>query len=172
FFALVIAGLSSHISIIEAVTSAFIDKLNISRKAAASLVCGIGFVVSMSFATNGGLLLLDLVDYFMNNIALLLSCLIELLIMGWIIKLSDIHKHVNNVSEFTIGNWFEICLRFISPLFLLVIVGTNIYTTLMEGYGGYSQSDLMLLGWGLVGAMFVAAILINKASKNTIQQES
>ncbi|WP_022940307.1 sodium-dependent transporter [Psychromonas hadalis] len=172
FFALVIAGLSSHISIIEAVTSAFIDKLNLSRKVAASWICGIGFVVSMAFATNGGLLLLDLVDYFMNNIALLTSCLIELFIMGWIIKLSDIHKHVNTVSEFTIGNWFEICLRFISPLFLLVILGTNIYTTLTEGYGGYTQSDLMLLGWGLVGAMFVVAIVINKASKNSFSQES
>ena len=172
FFALVIAGLSSHISIIEAVTSAFIDKLNLSRKVAASLVCGIGFIVSMSFATSGGLLLLDLVDYFMNNIALLASCLIELLIMGWIVKLSDIHKHVNNVSEFTIGHWFEICLRFISPLFLLVILGTNIYTTLTEGYGGYAQSDLMLLGWGLVAAMFISAIVINKASKTNLPQES
>ena len=172
FFALVIAGLSSHISIIEAVTSAFIDKLNLSRKVAATLVCGIGFVVSLSFATNGGLLLLDLVDYFMNNIALLASCIVELIIMGWIIKLSDIHKHVNSISEFTIGNWFENCLRYISPLFLIVILSTNIYTTLTEGYGGYSHSDLLMLGWGLVAAMLVGAILINVTSKNKQIQES
>ncbi|WP_019614419.1 sodium-dependent transporter [Psychromonas ossibalaenae] len=173
FFALVIAGLSSHISIIEAVTSAFMDKLNWSRKKAASIVCGVGFVVSMSFATNGGLLLLDLVDYFINNIALLASCVVELFIMGWLVKLTDIHKHVNSVSEFTIGKWFEICLRFISPAFLIVILGTNIVTALTEGYGGYAQSDLLMLGWGLIALMLIVAIVINKSSSfDTVTTET
>jgi len=168
FFALVIAGLSSHISIIEAVTSAFIDKLKWSRKMAASIVCGVGFIVSLSFATNGGLLLLDLVDYFINNIALLASCIVELFIMGWLIKLTAIHKHVNNISEFSVGHWFKICLRFLSPVFLIVILGTNIMTTLTKGYGGYGQSDLIILGWGLIAAMLILAVVINKASSTVI----
>ncbi len=42
FFALVVAGLSSHISIMEAVTSAVIDKLKWSRKKAANVVIGTG----------------------------------------------------------------------------------------------------------------------------------
>ncbi|WP_435235131.1 sodium-dependent transporter [Psychromonas sp. PT13] len=166
FFALVIAGLSSHLSIVEAATSAFIDKLNWSRKKAALIVCGTGLVASMAFATNGGLLLLDLVDYFINNIALLSSCIIELVIMGWIIKLSDIHKHVNNLSEFTVGNWFEACIRYLSPAFLIVILGTNIYNTITEGYGGYTHSDLLTLGWGVIAAMLVLAIIINKTSNS------
>jgi NSS family neurotransmitter:Na+ symporter len=165
FLALAVAGVSSHISIIEAVTSAFMDKLNWSRKKAASVVCGVGLVVSMAFATNGGLLLLDLVDYFINNIALLSSCLIELVIMGWLVKLADIRKHVNAISEFTIGKWFEICLRFVSPVFLVVILGTNIVNTLTDGYGDYAQSELLVLGWGLIAAMLVVGILINKSSK-------
>lgn len=168
FFALVIAGLSSHLSTIEAATSAFMDKLNWSRKKAASVVCGVGLIASMFFATNGGLLLLDLVDYFINNIALLSSCIVDLFIMGWLVKLTDIHKHVNSISEFTVGKWFEICLRFLSPAFLLVILGTNIVNTLTEGYGGYAHSDLMMLGWGVIAAMLVVAIVINKSSNTTI----
>lgn len=165
FFALVVAGLSSHISILEAVTSALIDKLNWSRKKAASIVCGTGLVVSMAFATNGGLLLLDLVDYFMNNIALLASCLIELLIMGWLVKISDIRSYVNKISEFSIGVWFEICIRFVSPVLLAIIIGTNIVNTINDGYGGYATSDLLMLGWGLVAAMLFVGIIINKSSK-------
>ncbi|MBL4828677.1 MAG: sodium-dependent transporter [Aliivibrio sp.] len=165
FFALVVAGLSSHISILEAVTSALIDKLNWSRKKAASIVCGIGLVISMAFATNGGLLLLDLVDYFMNNIALLASCLIELLIMGWLVKISDIRSYVNKISEFSIGVWFEICIRFVSPVLLAIIIGTNIVNTVNDGYGGYATSDLLMLGWGLVAAMLFVGIIINKSSK-------
>lgn len=165
FLALVVAGLSSHISIIEAVTSAVIDKLKWSRKKASSVVCGVGFIVSMAFATNGGLLLLDLVDYFINNVALLASCLIELLVIGWLLKISDIRNYVNSISEFSIGKWFEICIRFISPIMLAIILGTNLTNTFNNGYGGYEMSDLLLLGWGLVAAMFVIAVIINIASK-------
>ncbi|MCG9778457.1 sodium-dependent transporter [Photobacterium damselae] len=171
FLALVVAGLSSHISIIEAVTSAVIDKLNWSRKKAAIVVCGTGFIVSMAFATNGGLLLLDLVDYFINNVALLSSCLLELLIVGWLVKIADIRQYANSISDFTIGKWFELCIRFISPIMLAIILVTNLYKTLAEGYGGYDMSDLLTLGWGLVGMMIVVSIIINLASKSSNQQE-
>ncbi|WP_341509089.1 sodium-dependent transporter [Photobacterium damselae subsp. damselae] len=171
FLALVVAGLSSHISIIEAVTSAVIDKLNWSRKKAAVVVCGTGFIVSMAFATNGGLLLLDLVDYFINNVALLSSCLLELLIVGWLVKIADIRQYANSISDFTIGKWFELCIRFISPIMLAIILVTNLYKTLAEGYGGYDMSDLLTLGWGLVGMMIVVSIIINLVSKSPNQQE-
>ncbi|HIF9085682.1 TPA: sodium-dependent transporter [Photobacterium damselae] len=171
FLALVVAGLSSHISIIEAVTSAVIDKLNWSRKKAAIVVCGTGFIVSMAFATNGGLLLLDLVDYFINNVALLSSCLLELLIVGWLVKIADIRQYANSISDFNIGKWFELCIRFISPIMLAIILVTNLYKTLAEGYGGYDISDLLTLGWGLVGMMIVVSIIINLASKSPNQQE-
>ncbi|KXI22520.1 sodium-dependent transporter [Photobacterium sanguinicancri] len=172
FFALVVAGLSSHISIIEAVTSAIIDKLNWSRKKAASVVCGTGFVVSLAFATNGGLLLLDLVDYFINNVALLASCLVELIVIAWLFKISDIRDYVNKISEFSIGKWFEICLRFLSPAMLAIILATNLVNTFTDGYGGYATSDLLMLGWGLVAAMFIVAVIINVTSKPVIQKEA
>ncbi|WP_299015378.1 sodium-dependent transporter [uncultured Photobacterium sp.] len=172
FLALVVAGLSSHISIIEAVTSALIDKLNWSRKKTASIVCGVGFLVSLAFATNGGLLLLDLIDYFINNVALLTSCLIELLIIGWLFKAADVRNYANNISEFSIGKWFELCIRFLSPAMLALILGTNLLNTFKEGYGGYAMSDLLLLGWGLVAAMFVVAVIINLISKPQKHQEA
>ncbi|WP_330959599.1 sodium-dependent transporter [Photobacterium sp. 53610] len=165
FLALVVAGLSSHISILEAVTSAVIDKMKWSRKKASTAVCGLGFLISMAFATNGGLLLLDLVDYFINNVALLASCLVELLVIGWLLKVSDIRAYVNKISEFSIGIWFEICIRFISPIMLAIILGKNLLNTVDQGYGGYAMSDLLILGWGLVAAMFVVAVIINVSSK-------
>ncbi|MGB2078861.1 MAG: sodium-dependent transporter [Vibrio sp.] len=164
FIALVVAGLSSHISILEAVTSAIIDKLNWSRKKAASVVCGVGLVVSMAFATNGGLLLLDLVDFFVNNIALLASCLIELILVGWLFKIADVRGYANRISEINIGVWFELCIRFLSPLMIAVILGNKFVTTLTEGYGGYAMSDLLMLGWGMIAIMLILAVIINSVN--------
>jgi len=164
FFALVVAGLSSHISILEAVTSALMDKLHLPRKKAAAIVCGSGFIISMAFATNGGLLLLDLIDYFINNIALLFSCFIELIILTWLFKIADIRDYSNRLSEFTIGIWFELCLRFISPAMLGIILVRNLVNTINNGYGDYPITDQLLLGWGLIAFMLFISILINFAS--------
>jgi NSS family neurotransmitter:Na+ symporter len=165
FFALVIAGLSSHISIMEAVTSAVIDKLKWRRNKAASVICGAGLVISMAFATNGGLLLLDLVDHFANNVGIVASCLIEIILMAWLLKIADVRDYVNQISDFTIGTWFDVCLRFITPVILAIIVATKFKTLFTEGYGGYDQSDLLLLGWGLMGLLVVVGIVINLTSK-------
>ncbi|CSA20436.1 sodium-dependent transporter [Vibrio cholerae] len=161
FLALVVAGLSSHISIMEAVTSALIDKLGWSRKKAANIVIGIGFLVSMAFATNGGLLLLDLVDHFANNVGIMASCLVELVLMTWLLKISDVRKYVNSISDFSVGVWFDICLRFVSPVILAIIVATKLQALFTEGYGGYD----LTLGWAIIAALLVIGILINASSR-------
>jgi NSS family neurotransmitter:Na+ symporter len=165
FFALVIAGLSSHISIMEAVTSAVIDKLKWTRKKAANVICGSGLVISMAFATNGGLLLLDLVDHFANNIGIVTGCLIEILLMTWLLKIADVREYVNKISDFNIGIWFDVCLRFITPVILAIIVATKFQTLLSDGYGGYAQFDLMLLGWGLMALLVAVGVVVNITSK-------
>ncbi|SHE99846.1 sodium-dependent transporter [Vibrio gazogenes] len=161
FFALVVAGLSSHISIMEAVTSAIIDKTKWRRNKAASIVIGTGFVVSMAFVTNGGILLLDLVDHFANNIGIMTGCFVEIVMMTWLFKVSDIRKYANSKSDFSIGVWFDICLRFITPVILATILATKLHTLLTEGYGGYD----LTIGWVLMLALLVIGILINLKSR-------
>lgn len=161
FLALVVAGLSSHISILEAVTSAVMDKLGWSRKKAANIVIGSGFIISMAFATNGGLLLLDLVDHFTNNVGIMASCLVELILMTWLLKISDVRKYVNSISDFTIGVWFDICLRFVSPVVLAIIVVTKLRALLTEGYGGYD----LTLGWTIIIALLALGAIVNLTNR-------
>lgn len=161
FLALVVAGLSSHISIMEAVTSSVMDKLGWSRKKAANIAIGLGFIISMAFATNGGILLLDLVDHFANNVGIITSCLVEIILMTWLFKIADVREYVNNISDFKIGTWFDICLRFITPIILAIIVATKLFTLLTAGYEGYN----LTLGWVLVAGLLVVSLLINATSK-------
>ncbi|MGP8307754.1 sodium-dependent transporter [Vibrio sp. YIC-376] len=162
FFALVVAGLSSHISIMEAVTSAIIDKLNWTRKKAANVVIGTGFIVSMAFATNGGLLLLDLVDHFANNIGIMVGGLVEIVLMAWLLnRVAEVRGYVNERSDFSVGQWFEICLRFVTPAMLAIILATKLYALFTEGYGGYD----LTLGWAIIAALFIFGLLINAVNR-------
>ncbi|MGX9417346.1 sodium-dependent transporter [Vibrio sp. RC27] len=161
FLALVVAGLSSQISILEAVTSAVMDKMEWSRTKAANIVLGTGFVISMAFATNGGLLLLDLVDHFANNVGIMAGCFIEIVMMTWLFKISNVREYVNKISDFSIGVWFDLCLRFITPAILAIILVTKLNHILTEGYGGYD----LTLGWVLMAGILVFSIAINVMSK-------
>jgi NSS family neurotransmitter:Na+ symporter len=161
FLALVVAGLSSQISILEAVTSAVMDKMKWSRTKAANIVLGIGFIISMAFATNGGLLLLDLIDHFANNVGIMLGCVVEIVMMTWLFKISNVREYVNKISDFSIGVWFDICLRFITPAILIIILVTKLNEMLTDGYGGYD----LTLGWVLMAAILVFSIAVNLMSK-------
>ena len=161
FLALVVAGLRSHISIIEAVTCSIMDKLKWSRKKAANIVVGLGFLISMAFATNGGILLLDLVDHFVNNVGILTSCLVEILLMAWLCKIADVRDYANKISDFHIGSWFDVCLRFITPIILAIIVATKFVALFTTGYGGYD----LTLGWVLMAILLVLGLLTNILSK-------
>lgn len=164
FLTIVVAGLSSQISTLEAITCAMMEKFGSSRKKTASWICCIGFFVSLSFTTHGGLMLLDIVDYFTNNVALLASSLIELIVIAWLMKISDIRIYANNCSEFRIGLWFELCLRFLVPALLAITLITNLYKLIISGYGEYESSALFLYGWYLVAMIFIVAIAMNLQS--------
>ncbi len=173
FLALVVAGFSSHVSIMEAIVSAAIDKTGCSRRKAASIICGGGAVISLAFVTNGGLLLLDLVDYYINNIALLGSCLVELVLVAWVFrKLPELRNHVNRVSEIVVGSWWNFCIRYLCIGLLLVIVGNNLITAVTENYGGYASSEQLMFGWGLLAAMLVGSALLMKQPSYSVPAEA
>lgn len=67
FLVLIVAGLSSGISLIEALTCAITDKFAWTRKVVVSAICLLGFFGSIVFTTRAGLLLLDITDHFITS---------------------------------------------------------------------------------------------------------
>ncbi|QGY39280.1 sodium-dependent transporter [Pseudodesulfovibrio cashew] len=162
FLCLTMAGVSSHISIVEAVSSSFIDKFGISRKRTATLVCGFGFLATVIFTTGGGLLILDIVDHFINNLCILGLALAEILLMSWIVGLEDIQKHVNASSDFSVGNAWKLCLKLVTVGVLGYSFVMNVVTDLGKPYGDYATTDLVTLGWSLLPVAFVLSLALNK----------
>jgi NSS family neurotransmitter:Na+ symporter len=77
FLLLIIAGISSTISIIEAFTSAILDKFALPRKGVITVICALGFCGSLLFTTNAGVLWLDIVDHFLNQYGLITVGIVE-----------------------------------------------------------------------------------------------
>jgi NSS family neurotransmitter:Na+ symporter len=166
FLCLVVAGLSSAISIIEAFVSAIVDKFGINRKPLVTLVCILGFFGSIIFTTRGGLLWLDIVDHFVTHYGLVVVGIMECIIVGWLFNLPLLRSHINRVSSIQLGVWWDLLIKFFVPTVLTIILLGDLYQELKKPYGGYTWTSLILIGrdW-LLATLAVAFILASRSWK-------
>ncbi|WP_134699147.1 sodium-dependent transporter [Ammoniphilus sp. YIM 78166] len=164
FGCLVLAGITSAISIMEVVVAAIRDKFNLTRERAVVWVTAVSFSVSLLYATGAGLYFLDIVDHFINSFGILLSGLIQLILFGWFYKLRDIREAGNATSDFRIGAWWEIILKFITPSILLFIYAQNLIGAFREPYEDYPISALLTLGAGSVLLVMAIAWFFTRLS--------
>ncbi len=163
FGTLVFAGLSSSMSLIEVFTAGVMDKFNVSRKKALTGACLVAFLVSVIFTTGAGLYILDIVDHFMMNYGVALGGLVEIIVLGWIIKkLPEIEAHVNPISDFPVGKWWKICLLFITPILLGVMFIDNFYQDIHNPYEGYSFAAIMSMGLSVALLALIGGIALSK----------
>lgn len=162
FLVLAFAGLTSAISLTEVVISSFIDKFHFSRKKVTIAIIIIQAAISMIYATGGGLYILDIVDAFINNYNIVISGLIEIILIAWVYKLKDFKDLINKVSEFKIGIWWDFCLKFLTPIFLAVMLGLKLANDFKVPYGDYPKAALIGLGWSMPIIAFIVGILLAK----------
>jgi len=155
FAALTIAGLSSGISLVEAMAAAVHDKFRVSKRRVVTIVCSLGFLGSIIFTTPAGLLWLDVVDHFVTNFGLVTGGLLECLVVGWIFKAKILRRHVNESGSYLPWIW-DLLVKFVTPLVLLTILELRIYGLIREGYGGYGWDVLILVGFQVIIATLLA----------------
>lgn len=168
FLCLVVAGLSSAISIMEAFISALVDKFGFNRKPLVTLVAVLGFMGSVVFTTQAGLLWLDIVDHFVTHYGLVVVGIFECIIVGWLFRLPMLRQHINRISTIRLGIWWDLLIKFFVPAILSVILIGDLYQELRQPYGGYTWASLILIGrdW-LIVTIAVAFILACRPWKTT-----
>ena len=164
FLALIFAGLSSMVSICEVSIAALMEKFNINRKKAVTLYCLVGIFSGAIFASHSGLLVLDIVDRFINNFGVLAAGLVEIIFLTWVCDLDAVKAHINQTSDFCVGRLWGFCLKFITPAVLGYMSVKNLIGDLMTPYGDYPTRALVIFGWLLVVGIVVLAIIFQAHS--------
>ncbi len=154
FGTLFTAGITSLVSILQAVISGFHDKFDIDHKKAVTIVMVPAFILSFLFITGAGMNILDIVDAFINNVGLVASGALEVILVGWFFDLESIRQEANRFSNFSIGKWWCYTLKIVTVVVLGIMIILNLISYIRDGYGGYLISDLAVFGWGAI--LFVA----------------
>lgn len=161
FICLSFAGITSSVSLVEAISASIIDKSGWQRKNVVTVICVIGFAASSIFSLNAGLYLLDIMDNFINNYGIVAVGLLEAIMVGWIIKPIVIREHTNSMSYFKTGAWWDIIIKYITPAILSVTLLQTIVNGFKTPYGGYDRTALIIYGWsvillGIAGAVWIS----------------
>ncbi|SDC45863.1 neurotransmitter:Na+ symporter, NSS family [Pelagirhabdus alkalitolerans] len=148
FGSLVLAGLSSMVSISETYIAGLREKFNLSRRAAVTVGTSLAAAISLLYANQGGLNLLDTVDYFINNYGVALVGLFEIVAIAWFAReVNQLQTHANSVSDIRLGAWWKFSLRVITPLVLGYMMILNLRTDMTTDYAGYPSEYLFNFGW-------------------------
>ena len=168
FLALILAGVSSSISIIDAFSCSLKDKFGVSREQAVTFSCILGLLGGIVFTTRGGLFWIDIVDHFISQYGLMTVGLVECLVIGWALTPKELRGHINHRSSIGLGIWWDIAIRFFTPLILSAILGITLYQEIIKPYGNYPRGITLLIGVGWFMATVVLAIIPSRGfSRNS-----
>ena len=67
--------------------------------------------------------------------------------------------YINKVSDFKIGPWWDLAIKYIIPISLAVILAVQLKAEFVENYSGYPDWAI-LVGWLFVLVPLVAAFLM------------
>ncbi|MCF6733959.1 sodium-dependent transporter [Blastococcus sp. KM273129] len=162
FGSLVIAGITSLISVIEVVISAVRDKLDTSRLTATLAVVVPTAVLSLVlFSTTSGIYVLDVVDHFVNQYGILVVALLSMLVVAWGLRaLPRLADHLNVHGRPRLGSGWRVLTSVVAPAGLAVVLVLAVRDDLDAPYGDYPTWLLLGFGWLLVLALPLVGFLL------------
>lgn len=163
FVSLVIAGMTSLISIVQVLISAVQDRTGWRRVPVVAGVGGFTAAVSIAvFPTDQGLSILDASDNFINKYGITLAALTALIVVGWgMRKLPELRAHVNASSDLRLGGWWTVSLGVVTPVILSWIIVNDLLEELRTPYEGMPTTFLYVTGWGAAIGAIVFGLLMS-----------
>lgn len=123
FFMLFLLGLDSVFVQIEAFISSMVDEFPSCRPYKFAVTLGtivVMFFMSIIFATQGGMYIFQLLDWYSASISVILICVFEVVMVSWIYG----NKRFSEDIFFMIGSYpgrvWTVCWKYITPTILIV----------------------------------------------------
>ena len=165
YIALLTFGIDSAFSMVEPIVSGIHGKWKISKARATGIMCIVGFLISLIFATGSGLYWLDIADHFIANFGLVMIGLVECLILGWMYKLSKLRDHANKTSELHLGRWWDYLIKFAIPFVLFILLAAAVINNIINPYLGYPWWIIVFGGVAPCLSIFLLSFVFMKIKK-------
>lgn len=136
FFAMVLlAAITSSISLMETVVSIFCDKLHINRKLCCIVVLILSILIGVpsclgygtwANVTVFGMQFLDFFDFISNSIIMPIVAILTCVFIGYVIKTDSIVEEVESSGKFKQKKLFVVMIKYVAPICILLILLSSI----------------------------------------------
>lgn len=135
FIMVLLAALTSSISLMETIVSIFMDKLKLDRKISCLIVLGISVLLgvpsSLGYSAWSefkilGMQVLDFFDFASNNIMMPLIALVTCIFVSFFIKPKTVIDEVELSGKFKWRGLFAVVIKYIAPVCILVILVSSV----------------------------------------------
>ena len=133
FASLFLGGLGALFALIEPLANAVSEKLMWSKDRTVRTLVLTGLFASFLFATGMGEYLIGIVDSFINQFAIVLVVLLEVIVYGWLFDLKELRELLNSNSRIKLGNYWVYIIKFIIPVILAVVWIFGVYDLILTG---------------------------------------
>jgi NSS family neurotransmitter:Na+ symporter len=160
FGSLTLAGFTSLLSVLQVVSAGVQEKFGLSRLKATLGIGGAAAVLSvLLFSTTTGLIALDVVDNWSNNVGIVASAVLTSILVIWVLRKGpELQHHLNAVSTFQVGRVWIALVGVLVPVLLGYMLVSRIVELITGGYGEYPVGYLGIFGWGTIGLLILAAV--------------
>ncbi|MCL1997056.1 MAG: sodium-dependent transporter [Defluviitaleaceae bacterium] len=160
FLVLLIAGMTSFVSLIEAFSQPFVEKFNVERKKMFTITCIIGFFASLLYATGAGVHLLTIVNYVIDYF-LTIGGFLQVICVIWLFKKApEIQAFVNKNAYIKITNWWLIPIKYIFPVVVAAITATWVVDFIGGGAAAHSTEVLIIVHGGTALTMILGMAIL------------
>lgn len=138
FLAIVVAAMTSCISLLEIMVSFLNEKIGLSRTKASIfsfILCGgLGCICSLSFGPLSGIrladkVIFDIMDWFCSNVMLLISALFFVIFVGFVMKKEDVKNELTNNGtkrmNVKLSNLIFFQIKWVAPIAIVAIFVAN-----------------------------------------------
>ena len=189
FFLLFLAAVTSSLSMLQPGIAFLEETLKINRKQSVAILgvitaIGCGFCVYYSADVKA----LDTMDFWVGTFLIFILSTLQIIIFGWILGVKEGFRIAHEGAAMRIPNIFKFIMKYISPLFLILIfamwVATNVFgLNFQTGDAEYSSyvRDLFIepnkVAWlslaliGSVAALFISLIALNPNYKQLTKKD-
>ena len=145
FLTILFAGITSAVAIFEPMVNSIQSKFKLPRKNAVTALSIVGCVISLIYATGVGSYLVGVVDSFVNEFGILLLIAIQCIIFTWIYDVDSLIPIVNENSKFKVGKTWKFIIKYILPIFLLIIWIIGVYYLFLDASSFELMVDIMIM---------------------------
>uniref|UniRef100_A0A1B0AB16 Transporter n=1 Tax=Glossina pallidipes TaxID=7398 RepID=A0A1B0AB16_GLOPL len=167
FMMLLTLGLDSSFGGSEAIITALSDEFPLignNRELFVAALFSLYFVVGLASCTQGGFYFFQLLDRYAAGYSILVAVFFEAIAVSWIYGTNRFCEDIRDMIGFRPGKYWQVCWRFVAPIFLLFI---TVYG--LVGYEPLSYEDYTYPGWANALAEATQIRLNDTKGENTAE---